>query len=152
MSVSKVSKTIKEVVSTILDRVELPQDTKYKVKDFKCDIVFTIDGEEQLITVNHNGAMEVFTVAIGLDKKGNIDISKDNEKNTFVDKYVRHELLGESLSYEVIESSYADEDLTLIDSQEADGVKECIYEIKGSTNTLIRYYKDGNLHGEVEMK
>ncbi|WP_304427674.1 hypothetical protein [Romboutsia ilealis] len=149
---SKVNGMIKEIVTGILEKAELDTKTPFKIQDFTCDIVFDIEGKEQKMTVNHDGLDEVFTVAIKLDKKGNIDYSVDNTEKSFIDDYVRSEMTGQEIKYERIESMYNDTDLEYLESNEIGDIQEKIYKLKDSSNNVVRYYKCKDLVGEVELK
>ncbi|HBF7594819.1 TPA: hypothetical protein KOX39_003434 [Clostridioides difficile] len=151
-SITKVSKLIKDIVAETLAKANLDTDVKFKLEDFACDIVFNIDGIDQKITVNHNGLDEVFTMAVALDKKGNIDRTVDNAERSFIDPYVRQEMTGEAMVFETIESEYTPEQLKTLDVNEHLGVKEVISEIIGTDKHLVQYYKDNNLVGELVLE
>lgn len=150
-SITKVSKLIKEIVTETLAKANLDADVKFKIEDFACDIVFNIDGQEQKMTVNHNGLDEIFTMGVNLDNKGNIDRTADNLEKSFIDPYVRQEMTGQAHVFETIESAYNDDELEHLDTNEAMGVQEIMYKLKGTDKHIVRYYKDSNLVGELEL-
>lgn len=150
-SITKVSKLIKEIVTETLAKANLDTEIKFKIEDFACDIVFNIDGQEQKMTVNHNGLDEIFTMGVNLDAKGNIDKTADNLDRSFIDPYVRQEMTGEPISFEIIESVYNDDELEHLATNEGMGVQEIMYRLKGTDKQIVRYYKDSNLIGELEL-
>lgn len=148
-SVNKVTKIIKEVVAETLTKANIVDELKYKVENFSCDIVFIVDGAEQKITVKHNGLDEIFTVGVALDNKGNITKTADNEKESYVDKYTASEITGQPMELESICSQYAEDEVEEISRVTEGGAAEVTYKIKATDETLIRYYKDDKLVGEI---
>lgn len=150
-TLSKVQKLIKEIVNETLIKANIDPDIKFKIEDFSCDVVFIVDGKDQKITVNHDGLPEIFTMGIKLDSKGNVDMSTDNSKKSFIDDYVRQEMTGQVKEYQTIESMYSDTDLEELQTTQFGDVMETTYEIVGTDEHLVRYYKNDNLIGELVL-
>lgn len=150
---TKANSLIKEVVTEVLEKANLPKDTKYKIRDLSCMVVFMVDGEEKALTVNHGGLDELFTVKTALDKKGKIDKSVNNSKTSFLDNYTRSVMKGEEMDYSQIKpinSEYADKDLEPLSVLEVDGKAEKVYRHLEKNIYVLRYYLNDMLVGEME--
>ena len=153
VATSKVNKVIKDIVSEVLEKAELPQDVKYKVKDLTCNIAFMIDGQEQALTVEHDGVPEMFTIKTALDKKGNIEKSVNNSKASFLDNYTRATLKGEEIDYskmEEITSPYTANELEELSVLAVEDKKEIVYRHIEKNIYILRYYVGERLMGELE--
>lgn len=150
--VDNIENMLKGIILETLEKAELRLDIDFKIQDLSCDVVFNINDTEQKITVNHGGLEEIFTVAVAVDETGDIIKASSNEKKSFIDEYVRREMIGQTKEYDTIESEYDMEDLQELDVNMVDDIKEVVYQIKGSDKKLIQYYKKDNLVGEVFLE
>ena len=121
-----------------------------KIKDAELGVVLTINGEEQYVTVNHDGLDEVFKVVVALDENGEVKKERTNEKESFLDGYTRSQATGQQQpAMTRIESVYNDEDLTLAYEEVAGDLTERGYRHKDNL-AVIRYYREGiGLVGEM---
>lgn len=150
---TKANSLIKEVVTEVLEKANLPKGTKYKIRDLSCMVVFMVDGEEKALTVNHGGLDELFTVKTALDKKGKIDRTVNNSKASFLDDYTRSVMKGEEMDYsqiKTIASEYDDNELELLSTLEVDGKAEKVYRHIEKDIYVLRYYLNDMLVGELE--
>lgn len=151
---SRVNGVIKDIVKEVLSKTEFPSDIKYKVKNVSCDIVFMCEGKEQVLTVNHGGLDEMFTVKCALDNKYNIIKQVNNSEKSFIDEYVRRTVSGtnDTVEYEEIKSEYSEGELEYITELSEDGKKEVTYKLKGKDKYVLRYYVYDKLVGELTTK
>ena len=153
VSLSKVNTVIKDVVKDVIERAELPKDVKFKVRDLSCQIAFMIDGQEQALTVNHDGIQEIFTVKTALDKKGNIEKAVNNSKASFLDNYTRASIKGEEIDYSntpEIVSPYGENELELLSILSVEDKAEKVYRHLTKNIYVLRYYIGNKLVGELE--
>lgn len=147
-----------KVVANLLERLEVPEDTKLFIEDLSFKVSFEINGQLQYasITRDINGEKvpEIFQVAVKLDPEGRIVYVGDNEDESFYDGYTLAQAVGQEYEYEGIESLYPNEDLEVIsylESSEDDEKKvmAVTYKIKGDDDfSLIRYYKGEKIVAE----
>ena len=152
-SINKLGKLIQEVAGTIQERAGLEKGTKIKVKDCQIGVLFEVDGEMKFLNVEHEGIKEVFQVNVDLDTKGNIAKAVDNEEESFQDEYTRSVLKGiENPLTEEIPSVYNEEDLEFISEENGGDLVERRYRHKETGETVLRYYRNGILVGEMGYK
>ncbi len=149
-SVNKLGANIKEIIKKVQEKTGL-DDLTCKIECAEVTVVFVKDKEPQYLTVNHDGVNEIFTVACMVDKKGNIEKAVDNEEKSFLDEYTRALAKGEVKEYPVIESKYDDSELEEKAVTDGGDMREVAYTHKETGDTVIRYYKNGELIGELTM-
>ena len=139
-TLTKLPKILKEIITEVQAKAGVESAP---VKLDKAELVFTfmVNGEPQYVTVNHDGVPELFTVAVKLDENGNIERAVNNENETFLDEYTKE--------YEVIQSSYKDEELETVRVNDGGDIQEIIYRHIETGNTVVRYIKNGDLVGEL---
>lgn len=141
-----------EVIRDISKRADLGIDANgVKVRDIQLGAVFNINGEHQYLTVDHDGLNEIFQVNVQLDKDGEIKKAVDNEKESFLDEYSKAVAKGEEKEYSVIESVYDSADLIQIDELNGGDIVEKTFKHAVTEETVIQYYKNGKLIGEMGM-
>lgn len=147
-TLTKLPKILKEIITEVQAKAGVESAP---VKLDKAELVFTfmVNGEPQYVTVNHDGVPELFTVAVKLDENGNIERAVNNENETFLDEYTRAMAKGETKEYEVIQSSYKDEELETVRVNDGGDIQEIIYRHIETGNTVVRYIKNGDLVGEL---
>lgn len=150
-TLTKLPKILKEIITEVQAKAGVESAP---VKLDKAELVFTfmVNGEPQYVTVNHDGVPELFTVAVKLDEKGNIERAVNNENETFLDEYTRAMAKGETKEYEVIQSSYKDEELETVRVNDGGDIQEIIYRHIETSNTVVRYIKNGDLVGELAFE
>jgi hypothetical protein len=150
-TLTKLPKILKEIITEVQAKAGVESAP---VKLDKAELVFTfmVNGEPQYVTVNHDGVPELFTVAVRLDEKGNIERAVNNENETFLDEYTRAMAKGETKEYEVIQSSYKDEELETVRVNDGGDIQEIIYRHIETGNTVVRYIKNGDLVGELAFE
>lgn len=137
------------VVNDIKGRADLTTEEKdIKLKDVQVGVTFNIGGTDSFLEVNHGDIAEVFTVNVKLDEAGQIDVTKDNEKETFLDDYTRAIAKGEEVEYQEIESVYDDDMLVWEKTNDGGDIKEVIYTDAPTGHRVVRYYKNDVLVGE----
>lgn len=160
-SLEKVGGIMTEVISTMGERIGVPEGTEIKIEGLEFKVVYMMDGQERYATVprevDGETTHEIFEVAVSLNADGDIDITKDNEEESFYDGYTMAKALGKEYHYEGIESGYADSDLMEIDrltSNEEEDVQVIAikYDIKGTLKELIRHYKGELLVAEYVLE
>lgn len=150
-TINKLPTILRDVVTDIKEKAGVP-DAPVKIE--RAEIVFTamINGEPQYFTVDHEGLKELFTVAVKLDEKGNIIKAVNNENESFLDEYTRAMAKGETKEYKVIESIFKDEELETVRVNDGGDIQEIIYRHKEKGDTVVRYFKNGDLVGEVAFE
>lgn len=150
-TLTKLPKILKEIITEVQAKAGVESAP---VKLDKAELVFTfmVNGEPQYVTVNHDEVPELFTVAVRLDEKGNIERAVNNENETFLDEYTRAMAKGETKEYEVIQSSYKDEELETVRVNDGGDIREIIYRHIETGNTVVRYIKNGDLVGELAFE
>ena len=147
-SVAKLNKHIKTVTEDIMDRAKIDASSM-KVKDVEIGIVFMVDGTPMALDVVHDGISEAFTVMVQLDEKGNIEVMKDNEEQTFLDEYSRAVAKGEEPKYSQIHTTYSWDDLEHINTEHIDDDLMIKHYKQYSTGDAVHmYYKNGILVAE----
>lgn len=153
IAVSKTNTVIKEIVADIMERANIPQNTKFKVKDLSCNISFMVDGVENGLTVTHNGNQEMFTVMAKIDSKGNVEKAVNNEKESFIDDYTKSVITGEEKEYkEFIKSEYDAKDLVFVNELCVEDKKEVVYKHEGLNTYVLQYFVGDKLVGECTTK
>lgn len=147
-SINKLGANIKNIVKDIQERAGA-ENLPFKIESAEITLVFMVNGEAQYLTVNHEGVNEIFTVACEVDKRGNVIKAVDNESRSFLDDYTRAVAKGEVKEYPVIESCYKDEELDKQAETDGGDMKEVAYIHRPTGATVLRYYKNGELIGEV---
>lgn len=147
-TLTKLPKVLKEVLTEVKEKTGLV-DAPVKLDRAELVFTFKVNGEEQYATVDHEGIKELFTVAVKLDEKGNIEKSVNNENESFLDEYTRATAKGETKEYEIIQSEYSDTELETIRVNDGGDIQEIIYRHIETGDTVVRYIKNGNLVGEV---
>lgn len=151
-SLNKLGKIIKEVAEDIQARAGL-ESAKFKVRDCEIGISFIVDGESKSINVEHDGLKEMFKVHVKLDEKGNIDFTKDNEEESFLDGYTQSVLKdGEPVGTEEIESVFFDDELEFLEEENGGDLVAKYYKDLKEDLLVIRYYRNGILVGESAFK
>ena len=150
-TLTKLPKILKEVITEVQAKAGIGNAP---VKLEKAELVFTfmVNGEPQFVTVNHDEVPELFTIAVKLDEKGNIERAVDNEKESFLDEYTRAMAKGEAKEYEVIQSTFKDEELETVRVNDGGDIQEIIYRHIETGNTVVRYIKNGELVGELAFE
>lgn len=137
------------VVKDITERAGLSvKENDIKLKDVQIGVTFNVDGQERFLEVCHDGITELFTVNVKLTEAGEIDLTKDNEEETFLDDYTRAIAKGEEKEYTAIESVYNQEELQLVDSVDGGDIVENIYKHEKTGDTVVQFYKNSELVGE----
>ena len=149
-SLNKLPKIIKEVVGNISEKNGLEAD-KVVVKDAEIGILFVVGKEKHFLSVTHDEVSEMFQVHVKLDNKGNIDLQKDNEKESFLDDYTKAISRNEQpkAGTEQIESVFKDEDLIFIGEENGGDLVAEHFRHKTEAMNVIRYYRNGILVGET---
>ena len=152
-SLNKLPKIIKEVVADVQQRAGIP-DSKFTIKDVELGILFNVEGEKNYLSVTHEGVAEPFKVHVKLDKKGNVDMSVDNEKESFLDDYSRAVAKGQQspAGNEPIESIFDDADLEEVHEENGGDLVAKYYEHKKEDLFVVRYFRNGVLVGESGYK
>lgn len=150
-TLTKLPKILKEVITEVQAKAGA-ENAPVKLDRAELIFTFTVNGEPQYVTVNHDGVPELFTVAVKLDEKGNIERAVDNEKESFLDEYTRATAKGETKEYEVIETSFKDEELETVRVNDGGDIQEIIYRHIETGNTVVRYVKNGELVGELAFE
>lgn len=152
-SMNKLPKTLKEVVADVQARAGIP-DAKFIIKDAEVGILFNVEGEKNFLSVTHDGVAEPFKVHVKLDKKGNVDTTVDNEKESFLDDYSRAVAKGEQpqAGYEPIESVFNDDALEEVHEENGGDLVAKYYEHKKEDLLVVRYFRNGVLVGESGYK
>lgn len=150
-TLTKLPKILKEVITEVQEKTGAGNAP---VKVEKAEIVFTfmVDGEPQFVTVNHDGVAELFTVAVKLDEKGNIERAVNNEHESFLDEYTRAMAKGEVKEYEIIQPTFNDEELEVVRVNDGGDIQEVIYKHIPTGDTVVRYIKNGDLVGELAFE
>lgn len=147
-SVSKITKHIKDITEDIQKRANI-EASSLKIRDAEIGICFMIDGKPMMLDTEHDGIKEPFTVMVQLDDKGNIEKKKDNEMETFLDKYSIAVAKGEEPHYKQIHTKFNWDDLELINTEHIDDrLKIKHYRHILTDEKVHQYYKDGILVGE----
>lgn len=152
-SMNKLPKILKEVIADVQARAGIP-DAKFTLKDVEVGVMFNVEGQKQFISVSHDGVAEVFKVHVKLDKKGNIDMTVDNEKESFLDDYSKAVAKGEesTAGYEPIESVFDDADLEEVHEEDGGDLVAKFYKHKKEDLHVVRYFRNGVLVGESGYK
>ena len=150
-SPTKAIKHIKDTINEVLEHSGLPTGASFKLEDLECKVVFTVDGEQHYLTVNHEGLTELFTLLVKLDKKGNREKCFNNDKKSFNDDFTRSVVNGEEKTYPAIVSVYKDEDLKEVGVTDGGDIREVVYTHKLTGERVIRYYKNNSLIGEIAI-
>lgn len=150
-TLTKLPKILKEIITEVQAKAGVESAP---VKLDKAELVFTfmVNGEPQYVTVNHDGVVELFTVAVKLDEKGNIERAVNNEYESFLDEYTRATAKGEIKEYEVIQSTFKDEELETVRVNDGGDIQEIIYRHIETGDTVVRYVKNGELVGELAFE
>lgn len=152
-SLNKLPKIIKEVVADVQARAGIP-DAKFTVKDVEVGILFNVEGEKNFLSVTHKGVAEPFKVHVKLDQKGNVDMTVDNEKESFLDDFSRAVAKGEDspAGHEPIESVFEDADLEEVHEEDGGDLVAKYYQHKKEDLLVVRYFRNGVLVGESGYK
>lgn len=151
-SPNKLQKMIKEIVSDIQTRAEI-EESKFTLKDVEVGILFNVNGEKMMLSSEIDGVKEPFKVHVQLDEKGNIKAKKDNENESFADEYEKAVARGfASPDYSEIKSVFLDVDLEFIDEVKAGDMTAKHYRHRITRESVVRYYKNGILVGEMGYK
>lgn len=152
-SMNKLPKIIKEVVAGVQEKAGIP-DSKFTVKDIEIGILFNVEGEKNYLSVTHEGVAEPFKVHVKLDSKGNVDMTVDNEKESFLDDYSRAMAKGEQspAGHEPIESVFEDADLEQVHEENGGDLVAKFYEHKKEDLLVVRYFRNDVLVGESGYK
>lgn len=159
MNVAQVIPNISNIVSAVLNKVELPEDTGIQIENLNLSVIMNtpngafyatvprvVDGEE---------TSEILTVVAKLDEEGNIQWEQDNEEESLVDDKTLHEAAGKEYHYGQVESPYADNDLEEVHvisvGEGEENVSSKVFRIIETGKGLVRYYKGGKLIAETEM-
>lgn len=150
-TLTKLPKILREILTEVQARTGI-ENAPIKLDKAELTFTFNVNGEAQYLTVNHDGVAELFTVAVKLDNKGNIERAVNNENETFLDEYSRAVAKGEIKEYEVIQSSYGDEELETVRVNDGGDIQEIIYRHVETGDTVVRYIKNGDLVGELAFE
>ena len=146
-SLKQMGQMLPEIIKDTQQRAGI-ETADFLLKDVEIGVVFNIAGEKQFLAVEHEGLKETFTLVVQLDKQGNVVTKKDNEEETFMDKFERAVAKGEEVEYKEIESAYSDNDLVL-ETETYGGDMVCkTYRHIGTEEKVFRYYKNNILVGE----
>ena len=150
-TIENLPKVISELIADIQLRTGIDPASSIILKDVELGVLFNMHGEKMLLSVEHEGVRETFTIHVELDEAGNIKKAKDNEEESFLDEYSRAIALGlESPTTTEIESVFNDEDLILIDTEIGGDLVAYTYAHALEKDlTVRRYYRNGVLVGEI---
>ncbi len=84
-TLTKLPKILKEIIAEVQAKTGIG-NAPVKLERAELNITFKVNGEEQYLTVNHDEIPELFTVAVKLDDKGNIEKAVHNENESFLDE------------------------------------------------------------------
>lgn len=144
-------KNLDGIILDIQERAGL-QEQPFKLRDVQLGIVFGEEGNEQYLTVEHDGVSEVFQIQVALNEKGEIDLQKDNQNETFLDDYSRAVSKGEASPVtEEIKSVFDDAELMETERINCGDIEEVHYTTPNGTH-VIRYYRNGVLVAEQGIK
>lgn len=151
MSHEQLARHMAEIINHTLDKLEGVDDTK--LRDVQVGVLFTVGGEDQYLTVKHDGLDEIYNVLVKLDENGEIERSKDNKEETFLDDYTRAVAKGEEFKVDPIESNYDNEELIKIAELDGGDLVETHYIFKDNcpSDVLVQYHREGVLVGEYSM-
>lgn len=150
-TLKQLEENINKVVYAIIERAGLEEGTGIKLRDVQVGVTLNIDGEDKYVTVDHEGVTAIFEVHVGLDEEGNIEVAKDNEVESFMDDYSRSVANGVEKEYDVIESIYDMNDLKEVATLDGGDMVEKTFTHVKDDSTIIQYYKNGNLVGELAL-
>lgn len=150
-TLTKLPKILKEIIAEVQAKTGIG-NAPVKLERAELNITFKVNGEEQYLTVNHDGIPELFTVAVKLDDKGNIEKAVHNENESFLDEHTRAMAKGEIKEYEEIETSFDDEFLEEVRVNDGGDIQEIIYRHTMTGGMVVRYYKNGKLVGEAGLE
>lgn len=153
-SLHKFQGNLKEIVESVLNTSKL-QAYPFKLRDMEVGIVFHVGDEAKMLTVEHDGLTEPFTLHIKLDEKGNIIDKADNEEESFLDDYTKAKAKNEeyiSKLTEPIKSKFLDIDLKYLDTVDGGDVQIVKYEHRKTKQIIERYYRDKKLVAETVCK
>lgn len=150
-SIKNLPNIIKDLITDIQVRAGIDPASSITLKDVELGVLFNINGEKMLLSVEHGGVKETFTIHVELDEAGNIKGKKDNEEESFLDEYSKAVALGlESPTTEEIESVYNDDDLAEVSFEVGGDLKAIHYKHKTEEGLfVVRYYRNGVLVGET---
>lgn len=150
-TLTKLPKILKEILTEVQAKTGI-ENAPVKLDRAELTFTFNVNGEPQYLSVNHDDIAELFTVAVKLDDKGNIERAVNNENESFLDEYTRARAKGVEKEYEVIQSTFKDEELETVRVNDGGDIQEIIYRHKETGNTVVRYVKNGDLVGEVAFE
>ena len=151
-NLNDLSKVLTEIIQDIQARAGL-EKSSFTLKDAEIGILFNVEGEKMMLSVEHEGVKEIFKVHVNLDENGNIKNRKDNESESFEDAYSRAVAKGlENPLTEEIESVYNDEFLIEKNRIEVGDLVEVEMKHVVTKETVYRYYRNGILVGELGVK
>lgn len=150
-TLTKLPKILKEVITEVQAKTGA-ENAPVKLDRAELIFTFMINGEPQYVTVNHDGVPELFTVAVKLDEKGNIERAVNNENESFLDEYTRAMAKGETKEYEPIQSIFKDEELEVVRVNDGGDIQEVISRHLATGDTVVQYYKNDVLVGEVAFE
>lgn len=152
-SLNKLPKLVKEIVENVQERSGLEKN-RFTLKDVELGILFNVSGEKMMLNSYIGEDSEPFTVHVQLDKKGNIAVRKDNEKESFLDEYSKAVKKGlDTVVDTEIDSVFTDEQLELKDTEELGDLVVKSYVLRDNKEEyVIRYYRNDKLVGETGFK
>lgn len=158
--VNDVQKHLESILSDVLAKVGLPNGAEPMVENLTCRIVFKNGDDFKYLTIireiDDEDVPEMFTYKAVFNDNGDLLRAVNNENESFYDIQTIRKLLNKEQIYEEIESGYSDDVLEIIDgfSTESDGrfLDSRLYKVKGMGTGLIRYYVDGKLVTESDVK
>lgn len=155
-----VQENIENILKDVLDTVGLPQGAVPMVENLTCRIVFKNEDNFKYLTVvreiDGEDVPEMFTYKAVFNDEGELMRAVNNEKESFYDLATINRLLGKEHTYEEITSNYSEDELEIIDGFSAEGsgrvLDSKLYKVKGKDTGLIRYFVDGKLITESDVK
>lgn len=140
-----------KVVSEVLVKVGI-EGVPFKVKTVEMGLVFDVEGEQQFLTVAHEGVEEIFQINVQLDEEGEIKKSVNNEEQSFQDDFTRSVMKGEEFKVgEPIESEYNEADLIELDRVDGGDIVEVRSRHKETDEIIYQYFYNGELVGEMAV-
>ena len=155
MSHEQLARHMATIINDVLVKLEGSnvEVTDTKLRDLQVGVLFTVNGVDQYLTVNHDGLDEPFSVLVKLDENGEIERSKDNKEESFLDDYTKAVAKGEEFRVDPIESNYNNEELIKIAEVDGGDLIETHYVFKEAClhDVLVQYHREGVLVGEFCM-
>lgn len=150
-SLHKFQGNLKEIIENVLDTNKL-QAYPFKLRDIEVGVVFHVGDEAKMLTVEHDGLTEPFTLHIKLDEKGNIVDKADNEEKSFLDDYSKAKAKNEEYIPKLtqpIKSKFLDIDLKYLSTVDGGDVQIVKYQHRKSKKIIERYYRNKKLVAEI---